>query len=226
MKVPVISLDPPWSFEVWSADTGSGRSAESYYRTMTWADLAALGPAIDAIAADDCALFMWACRPSIPEALAMVAAWNEGQPKKRQWKYKTEAFTWVKTTKSGKPAMGMGYWTRANTEPVLLFTRGKVQRQDKGVPQVIMAPRMKHSAKPEEAQDRIERLVAGPYVELFARRQRPGWTCMGNEIDGLDICEALAQFAAKRATESILPPIRTTPLQRPAPRQAAIKMAL
>jgi N6-adenosine-specific RNA methylase IME4 len=78
--------------------------------------------------------------------------------------------------------MGMGYWTRANTEPCLLATRGKPKRLDAGVRQGIIAPRQEHSRKPDEIHDRIERLVAGPYLELFARRPRAGWTVWGNEV--------------------------------------------
>jgi hypothetical protein len=51
-----------------------------------------------------------------------------------------------------------------------------------GVHQVIMAPVMEHSVKPDEVHARIERLLAGPYLELFARAERPGWTTWGNEI--------------------------------------------
>jgi N6-adenosine-specific RNA methylase IME4 len=194
-----IIIDVPWPFAVWSKATGNGRSAESHYRTMDWKDLAELGPGIDAVASDDCAMFLWACRPSQHQALDLVLhAWNEGLPKKRRWAYKTEALTWVKTSKNGKPSFGLGYWTRANTEPLLLFTRGKVTRIAKNVPQVLLSPRLRHSEKPEEAQDRVERLVDGPYLELFARRSRPGWHCEGFEIDGRDMQVALANLAPAR----------------------------
>lgn len=211
MKYNVITLDPPWPFEVWSKATGNGRSAESHYRTMTWADLQSLGSSINSVAADDCALFLWACRPSQHQALDMVLNhWNEGLPKKAQWKYKTEVFTWVKTTSKGNPSIGLGYWSRANTEPVFLFTRGKVTRLAKNVPQVIMAPLARHSAKPEEMQNRVERLVSGPYLELFGRRRRDGWQVVGNELDGLDIRDSLALVAADKP----LPVLKgTTPTQ-------------
>jgi N6-adenosine-specific RNA methylase IME4 len=193
-----ILLDPPWPFRVWSAATGNGRSAESHYHTMTWADLDALGSAVDAVAADDCAMFLWACRPSQDRAIEMIAAWNAVQPvKRRRWAYKTEAFTWIKRTVHGKLATGLGYWTRANTEPVLLFTRGRVRRKAKDVQQVIETfGRLRHSEKPGIVHGRIERLVDGPYLELFARRRRAGWTCIGNELDGLDIRDSLARVAA------------------------------
>ena len=77
--------------------------------------------------------------------------------------------------------MGLGYWTRANSEPCLLATRGKPKRLNADVRQGIIAPRREHSRKPDEVHGRIERLVAGPYLELFARAERPGWTVWGNE---------------------------------------------
>lgn len=210
LRYPVIMADLPWPFEVWNRDTGHGRSAESHYKTMSWPELATLGAYIDRVAAEDCALLLWACRPSQHQALALVlSAWNQaiharyvaagrkrGAPAHALWTYKTELFTWVKITKAGAPAMGMGYWSRANTEPVFLFTRGAPRRVSKGVPQVIEHPRLAHSAKPEEAQDRTEQLLPGPYLELFARRSRPGWTCLGNELTGRDIRIDLAELAA------------------------------
>lgn len=77
----------------------------------------------------------------------------------------------------------MGYWTRANTEPCLLATRGRPKRLNADVRQGIIAPRREHSRKPDDIHARIERLVPGPYLELFARTQRPGWTVWGNQTD-------------------------------------------
>ncbi len=196
MKYKAIVIDPPWPFEVWSKATGNGRSAASHYSTMTWERLVELGEYVNDVAADDCALFVWFCRPSMPQALDVIRCWNSYVKLKReQWKYKTEAFTWVKLTNDrSRPATGLGYWTRANTEGVMLFTRGNVKRKAKNVPQVVMWPRTKHSAKPELVQDRIEKLVDGPYLELFARRERKGWVCLGNEISGRDIVEDLCRI--------------------------------
>jgi N6-adenosine-specific RNA methylase IME4 len=52
-----------------------------------------------------------------------------------------------------------------------------------GVRQLITAPRREHSRKPDETYSRIEALVDGPYLELFARNRRPGWTAWGNETE-------------------------------------------
>jgi hypothetical protein len=51
------------------------------------------------------------------------------------------------------------------------------------VRQGIIAPRREHSRKPDDIHERIERLVAGPYLELFARTRREGWSSWGNEVD-------------------------------------------
>jgi N6-adenosine-specific RNA methylase IME4 len=132
------------------------------------------------LAAEDCCLFLWGTRPMLPEALEVIAAWG--------FTYKTEAFTWIKVNreKPRKPRMGLGYWTRANTEPCLLATRGTPKRLHKDVGQVIAEPIREHSRKPDCVHERIERLVPGPYLELFARQSWPGWTMWGNEAGKFD----------------------------------------
>jgi N6-adenosine-specific RNA methylase IME4 len=155
-----ILADPPWQFETWSRK-GMGRSAEQHYQTMTMRQIARLP--VDDLAAPDCVLFLWACWPSIQDAFRIVEAWG--------FTYKTCAFSWMKADPSQSPVQpfaGMGYWTRANTEPCLLATRGRPKRLNADVRQGIIAPRREHSRKPDEIHERIERLVAGPYLELFA----------------------------------------------------------
>jgi N6-adenosine-specific RNA methylase IME4 len=125
-------------------------------------------------AATDCALFLWVTDPSLPQALEVIHAWG--------FAYKTVAFTWIKTTKDGMGfPIGCGYWTRANPEQCLLATKGHPQRFSRSIRQLIIAPRREHSRKPDDVYERIEALVAGPYVELFARSQRPGWESWGIE---------------------------------------------
>jgi N6-adenosine-specific RNA methylase IME4 len=121
-------------------------------------------------------LFLWATDPSLPQALEVMAAWG--------FVYKTVAFTWAKTTKDGTGfPIGCGYWTRANPEQCLLATRGRPQRLSRAVPQLVLAPRREHSRKPDQVYERIEALVPGPYLELFAREQRPGWDSRGYEVE-------------------------------------------
>ena len=80
----------------------------------------------------------------------------------------------------------MGYWTRANTEHCLLATRGKPRRLHADVRQAIIDLPREHSRKPDCVYGRIERLVPGPYLELFARQSRVGWDSWGDQTGKFD----------------------------------------
>ena len=69
-----------------------------------------------------------------------------------------------------------------NAELCLLATTGSPKRLSRGVPQVIAEPIREHSRKPDCVYERIEALVDGPYLELFARQEYPGWDAWGNEV--------------------------------------------
>jgi N6-adenosine-specific RNA methylase IME4 len=170
-----ILADPPWSFLTYGKKrTTPHRCAVDHYRTMTAGDLCAL-PVADA-AARDCALFMWVVDSHLAEAIELGRAWG--------FDYKTIAFVWGKTTLDGAQfRIGMGYWTRKQAEVCLMFTRGKPRRLGRGVRQMIAEPRREHSRKPDCTHARIEALVAGPYLELFARAPRPGWAVWGNDTE-------------------------------------------
>ena len=71
---------------------------------------------MEALAAKDCALLPWAICPELPGALELIKACG--------FEYKTKAFCWEKLNADGTPFMGMGFYTRANTEDCLLATRG------------------------------------------------------------------------------------------------------
>ena len=128
------------------------------------------------LAAKDCALFLWATFPQLPEALRLIRAWD--------FRYKTVAFVWLKRNRKNPSWFyGMGYWTRSNAEICLLATKGKPKRQSAGVHQFIISPIEQHSKKPDEARDKILALMGDlPRVELFARQKTPGWDAWGNEI--------------------------------------------
>lgn len=189
MKFNVILADPPWDFRVWNKDTGNGRSASKHYQTMSINDLCALP--VRNVAADNCALFLWTVWPSIFEYVPpLLEAWD--------FTYRTKGFVWVKARKSGFSFhFGMGYYTRANTEPCLLAVRGKMPVQDHGVSELIYAPIRKHSQKPDEQYTKIERLYPdGNYLELFARQSYPGWTALGNQVGNkVDITEGLRKLS-------------------------------
>ncbi|OLB74842.1 MAG: DNA methyltransferase [Alphaproteobacteria bacterium 13_2_20CM_2_64_7] len=171
----VIYADPPWSFRNWSSK-GTGRNAISHYDCLDFDALAAL-PIAD-LAADNCALFLWATDPLLRRAFDLIEAWG--------FEYKTVGFYWVKLNRAAKHSAdyftGLGYWTRANPEQCLLATRGKPPRQAKDVRRLVVERRREHSRKPDCVRERIERLVAGPYLELFARETKPGWDCWGNQL--------------------------------------------
>ena len=172
MKYGTILCDPPWHFKVRSPK-GEGRSASNHYNVSGVDDLASI-PVYD-WAADDCCLFMWATDPMLPQAFALMKSWG--------FTFKTVGFYWTKRNKDGSPFTGMGYWTRANPEQCLLGTRGAPKRLNADVKRWIDAPRREHSRKPDEIYDRIERLVGGPYLEMFARQTKEGWDAWGNETD-------------------------------------------
>lgn len=170
-KYTVLYADPPWRYR----NKPNGRSPEGHYPTMKTEDICALP--VQALAAEDCALFLWVTMPMIFEAQKVLAAWG--------FRYKTVAFVWVKQNRKGSGIFwGMGYWTRANAELCLLATKGHPQRRAKNIHQVIISPVEEHSKKPEEARRRIEALLGDvPRLELFARRPSPGWDVWGNEVE-------------------------------------------
>ncbi len=163
-KFAVIYADPPWN---WKTRSERGeQNAERHYPTEDLEAIKSLP--VDDLAAADCVLLLRAIGPMLPHALEVIEAWG--------FTYKTIAFSWVKTTLDGsRPRHGQGYWTRANVELCLLATRGNPSRVNADVQQVVEAPRREHSRKPDEVAEQIERLVPGPYIELFARHPREGW---------------------------------------------------
>jgi N6-adenosine-specific RNA methylase IME4 len=182
-----ILADPPWGFNLWWGGRSNktpasvpSRATVPHYEVMREPELNAL-PVGD-LAAKDCVLFLWTCWPVLQWSLRTIEAWG--------FEYKTCGFCWVKAH-AGQidmfrddidPHMTLGYWTRSNSEVCLLATRGKPKRLDASIRQAIIEPRREHSRKPNGVHERIERLVAGPYLELFGRQERPNWTVRGDEV--------------------------------------------
>lgn len=171
-KFKAILIDPPWKF-IARSDKGEGRSAGEHYTTTGLDPIKALPLA--ELADDDCVMFMWMVDWCPKWAFELIEHWR--------FAHKTTAFTWAKENESGEGwHMGQGYWTRSNPEDCWLATRGHPQRMNADVRQLIVAPVMEHSRKPDEIHERIMRLVEGPYLEIYARRPREGWVTWGNEI--------------------------------------------
>lgn len=178
-KYGAILADPPWRFETWGKQDNASTYVERHYSTMTRDEI--LNLPVSELAAPDCVLFIWVTWPTLLQAIETIKCW--------QFHYKTCGFAWIKANAqqiemfrndSDVDMLG-GYWTRSNSEVCLLATRGKPKRLNADVRQGIIAPRREHSRKPDEIHGRIERLVAGPYLELFARSPRQGWDVWGNE---------------------------------------------
>lgn len=174
MKYKVIYADCPWLYD--NAGTQRSRGmARSAYECMPIEEIKALPVA--SITDDDCLLFLWATMPKLKEALEVIEAWS--------FKYITCAFVWIKLNPSVKNALffqkkdiysGLGHWVNGNAELVLLGRKGKPNRAMKNVKQIVIAPRGRHSEKPEEVRKRIE-LLCGDVkkIELFARKRSSGW---------------------------------------------------
>lgn len=141
---------------------------------------------VASIAAPNCVLFLCGTWPKDREKYLLMDAWG--------FQYKTLAFVWQKyLANSCRPFYGNGRWTRANTEPVWLATRGKPKRIDRAVEQIIetieqdddrllQASHGNHSQKPEEIAIRILKLMGDvPAIELFARERSEGFDAWGND---------------------------------------------
>ena len=184
-KFRVIYADPPWNFRTYSAK-GRGRCPDAHYDVMSLQDIKNLRSEIDIHADDDCALFLWATDPLLPQAIDLINAWG--------FNYKTVAFYWAKLNKKATDKhftvtsffTGLGYWTRANAEMCLLATRGSPKRKSRSVKRLVIAPRREHSRKPDEIYERIESLMDGPYLELFARSTQSGWKSLGDQAGLFD----------------------------------------
>ena len=170
-KYQAIYADPPWDYQ----QCRLSGSAKKHYPTMRIEELCALPVA--EIADRDCALFLWATFPQLPEALRLIQAWG--------FVYKTVAFVWLKQNRKALTWFyGLGFWTRSNAEVCLLATKGHPKRQSAGIHQLVISPVERHSKKPDEVREKIVELMGDvPRIELFARQQTPGWDVWGNEVE-------------------------------------------
>ena len=183
----VVLSDPPWDFEYWNAETTALRgAARAHYPVMSLEEICDLP--IKEITAKNCVLFLWIPWAQLFWAQRVFDAWN--------FKYSSLGFIWVKSKRSGFGFhFGMGKVTRRNTEPCLLAIRGSMPAAVHHISELIYWPVMEHSRKPHDQYRKIEALYPDARkIELFARREQPGWTALGNEIDGKDIREALEEL--------------------------------
>ncbi|EPV5048319.1 MT-A70 family methyltransferase [Cronobacter malonaticus] len=197
MKYSLIYADPAWSY----GNTVSNGAAAGHYDTMSLIDMKRLP--VWELAAENAVLAMWYTGTHNREAMELAEAWG--------FTVRTmKGFTWVKLNQlaeqhinkaleagevedfhdfldllNAQTRMNGGNHTRANTEDLLIATRGTgLERKDASVKQVIYSPLGRHSAKPWEARHRLERLYGDvPRIELFSRSAAPGWDHWGNQCE-------------------------------------------
>ncbi len=157
-----ILADPPWDVSTQRGSYG----AERHYPLISIESICALR--VDRLVADDAHCWLWVTNAHWREQLAVMDAWG--------FRYRS-CLTWI------KPRLGLGVYLRNQTEHLLLGVRGKAPIRFRGQGTWLYAPVQAHSHKPEEQYAVIERCSPGPYLELFARRKRPGWAAWGDEVD-------------------------------------------
>lgn len=223
MKFDVILADPPWHYKD-SANSGK-RGAVHKYNLMSNEEIEEMD--IQSISKDDCILFLWATMPNLPSALEIMKAWGfqyktvaftwvkTPKNKKPQILVKIDEIK-ERIQKAGRKKAiniplndkikfhwGMGNYSRACVELVLLGVKGKPKRVDAGVHQVVLSEVRRHSQKPEEVHRRIERLMGNDVdkVELFARNKVDGWTTIGDHLDEKHINQSIEELKEKENEE-------------------------
>lgn len=168
-----VLADPPWRFVNRTGKVAPEHRRLARYETLSWKEIAAIRVADVMDARAHC--YLWVPNALVAEGLAVLESWG--------FRYKT-MLVWAKRRKDGGPdGRGVGFYFRNVTEPVLFGVRGHLRTSAPGRRQVnlIETRKREHSRKPEELYPIIEACSPGPYLELFARYPRAGWTSWGDE---------------------------------------------
>lgn len=204
-----LLVDPPWKHNSRRATrkdnpsqrTRQGIGAGGHYRLMSTPEICALAPLVQAVATPDAYLAMWVLESMPLDPPKVLEAWG--------FEHVSTLFSWVKINADGSPFFGIGKYSASNLERMILARRAPRWKHncwhstEKGCykpAQVILAPKGEHSSKPEIAQDRIDKWV-DPYLdghgklEMFARRHRRGWVCLGDAITAPEIADDLWDLA-------------------------------
>lgn len=169
-----LLADPPWRFANRTGKVAPEHRRLVRYSTMPTEEIADLP--VYLIGAERSHLYLWVPNTMIRDGLEVMDRWC--------YRYKT-MLIWYKTRKDGGPdGRGVGFYFRNVTECILFGVRGKLRTREAGRRQVNLFAEQKreHSRKPESLYQIIEACSPGPYLELFARQPREGWTSWG---DGL-----------------------------------------
>jgi N6-adenosine-specific RNA methylase IME4 len=175
-RFSTILADPPWQFVNRTGKMAPEHRRLSRYGTLKIEDIAALP--VEQIVAVSSHLYLWCPNALLPDGLNVMKAWG--------FEYKSNLI-WHKIRKDGgSDGRGVGFYFRNVTEMILFGVRGKNARTLKaGRTQVnyLASRKREHSRKPDEQYPIIESCSPGPYLELFARGQRPGWICWGDQAN-------------------------------------------
>lgn len=175
-KFRTVLADPPWQFQNRTGKMAPEHKRLNRYATMTLDDILAL-PVSQALE-DTAHMYLWVPNALLPEGLRVLAAWG--------FEYKSNLI-WHKVRKDGGPdGRGVGFYFRNTTEIILFGVRGKDARTlppGRSQVNIIRSQKREHSRKPDELYEIIEACSPGPYLEMFARGSRDGWTTWGNQAD-------------------------------------------
>src|ERR1700716_3869035 len=175
-RFSTILADPPWRFSNKTGKVAPEHKRLSRYSTLSFAEIEALP--IAQVTTATAHLYLWCPNALLPEGLSVMKAWG--------FTYKSNV-VWHKIRKDGgSDGRGVGFYFRNVTELILFGVRGKNARTlAPGRRQVnLLATRKReHSRKPDEQYDIVEACSPGPFLELFGRGKRKGWTTWGNQAD-------------------------------------------
>lgn len=175
-KFATVLADPPWRFDNKTGKVAPGHKRLNRYDTMSFEEIEALP--VHSITSDVAHLYLWVPNALLPQGLSVMKAWG--------FQYKSN-LVWHKVRKDGGPdGRGVGFYFRNVTELILFGVKGKNARTlAPGRRQVnfLATRKREHSRKPDEQYAIIESCSPGPYLELFSRGTRPGWTVWGKQAD-------------------------------------------
>ena len=181
MKIPndfglfsTILADPPWVFQNRTGKIAPEHKRLFRYSTMTNEDI--INMSVGDLAKKQSHLYLWVPNALVALGLEVMKSWG--------FTYKTNLI-WYKVRKDGGPdRRGVGFYYRNVTEMILFGVKGSLRTlaPARSMPNIVISCKREHSRKPDELYGVIEQCSPGPYLELFARNARPGWSQLGDEL--------------------------------------------
>jgi N6-adenosine-specific RNA methylase IME4 len=168
-----VLADPPWRFSNRTGKVAPEHRRLDRYSTMPLEMISALP--VEDVCARNAHLYLWVPNALLPNGLKVMEAWG--------FRYVSN-IVWAKRRKDGGPdGRGVGFYFRNVTEILLFGVRGSLRTLSPARSQVNMIETRKreHSRKPDEQYELICACSPGPYLEMFARHPREGWTAWGDE---------------------------------------------